>query len=198
MPAEYSSRMHICMTRNDLLNDLRGQISPAERAALRGDTVRNISRYNRATLLRLLECGTPEPGRMDAGRVEALHAALREYLNRYMPDAPEAHKWIMLSCLFLAFVAMEPLHVDPELSDEMIDMYFVNYHHLDIIDTGYNDCYSEEYVTAAQAEADRIHMSLDYVEGGIGLLEKLVAGKWNEQFLVAEKGHLIRHGDFFE
>ena len=32
---------------------------------------------------------------MDAGRVEALHAALREYLNRYMQDTPEAHKWIM-------------------------------------------------------------------------------------------------------
>ena len=51
---------------------------------------------------------------------------------------------------------------------------------------------------AAQEEADRIHMALDYVEGGIHLLEKLVAGEWNEQFLVAEKGHLIRHGDFFE
>ncbi len=56
----------------------------------------------------------------------------------------------------------------------------------------------EEYVTAAQEVADMIHMALDYVEGSIGLLEKLVAGKWNEQFLIAEKGHLIRHGDFFE
>jgi len=82
--------------------------------------------------------------------------------------------------------------------DDTKSEYFGNYHHLDIIDTGYNDCYSEEYVTAAQEEADRIHMALDYVEGGIGLLEKLVAGKWNEQFLVAEKGHMIRHGDFFE
>ena len=82
--------------------------------------------------------------------------------------------------------------------DELIDMYFGNYHYLDIIDTGYNDCYSEKYVAAAQEEADRIHMDLDYVEGGIHLLEKLVSGAWNEQFLVAEKGHLIRHGDFFE
>jgi hypothetical protein len=56
----------------------------------------------------------------------------------------------------------------------------------------------EKYVEAAQEEADRIHMALGYVEGGIHLLEKLVAGEWNEQFLVAEKGHLIKHGDFFE
>lgn len=88
--------------------------------------------------------------------------------------------------------------VDEEMLDELIEMYFGNYRYLDIIDTGYNDCYSESYVAAAQAEADRIHLSLDYVEGGIRILEKLVAGQWDEQFLVAEKGHLIRHGDFFD
>lgn len=97
-------------TRSDLLDALRARISPDERAALRDNTVQNISRYNRMTLLRILECEEPDLGRMDAGRVEALHAALREYLNRYMPDAPNGHKWIILSCLFLAFVAMEPMH----------------------------------------------------------------------------------------
>ena len=110
IPAEYISSVQTCMTRNDLLNDLRAQISPAERAALRDDTVQNISRYNRATLLRILECEASDDGRLDAGRVEALHAALGEYLNRYMQDTPEAHKWIILPCLFLAFVAMEPMH----------------------------------------------------------------------------------------
>jgi phosphoribosylformimino-5-aminoimidazole carboxamide ribotide isomerase len=31
----------------------------------------------------------------------------------------------------------------------------------------------------------------------LALLEKLVSGKWDEQFIVARPGHLIRHGDFF-
>ena len=110
IPAGYNSCAQTCMTRNDLLQDLRAQISPAERAALRDDAVHNISRYNRMTLLRILECEAPEHDRIDAGHAEALHAALREYLNRYMPDTPEAHKWIILSCLFLAFVVMEPMH----------------------------------------------------------------------------------------
>lgn len=110
IPAGYNSCAQTCMTRNDLLQDLRAQISPDERAALRDGTVPNISRYNRMTLLRILECEAADLGRTDAGRVEALRAALREYLNRYMPDTPEAHKWIILSCLFLAFVAMEPMH----------------------------------------------------------------------------------------
>ena len=70
IPAEYISSVQTCMTRNDLLNDLRAQISPAERAALRDDTVQNISRYNRMTLLRILECEASVYGRLDAGRVE--------------------------------------------------------------------------------------------------------------------------------
>lgn len=85
--------------------------------------------------------------------------------------------------------------IDP---DALLHMFFDNYHTLDIIDTGLNDCYSEEYVMKAQANADLMQASLDYVEGGNHLLEKLVGGDWDEQFLVAEPGHLIRHGDFFE
>ena len=41
---------------------------------------------------------------------KALHAALGDYLNRYMPDAPAAHRWIIPACLFLALVAGEPMH----------------------------------------------------------------------------------------
>lgn len=77
-------------------------------------------------------------------------------------------------------------------------MFFGNYGYLDIVDTGLNDCYSEEYVIKAQKYADRMDVALDYVEGSDHLLEKLVGGQWDGQFLVAEPGHLIRHADFFE
>lgn len=84
--------------------------------------------------------------------------------------------------------------VDPEL---LFHMWFDNYRHMDIIDTGFNDCYSEEYVTAAQANADQINADLDYVPGGNRMLEKLVSGQWDQQFIVAEPGQTILHGDFF-
>ena len=84
--------------------------------------------------------------------------------------------------------------VDPEL---LFRMWFGNYHAMDIIDTGLNDCYAESYVETAQAEADRIGASLGYAEGSNRTMEKLVAGRWDDQFLVAEKGKLIRHGDIF-
>jgi len=45
IPAEHNSRVQICMTRVDLLQDIRARISPAARAALRDDTVQNISQH---------------------------------------------------------------------------------------------------------------------------------------------------------
>ncbi len=83
-------------------------------------------------------------------------------------------------------------------AEELYHMFFDNYRVLDIVDTGLNDCYSEEYVMKAQKNADVMNVELDYVEGSNHLLEKLVEGRWDDQFLVAEPGHLIRHGDFFE
>ena len=85
------------------------------------------------------------------------------------------------------------------VSQEMLfHMYFDSYTNLDIVDTGLNDCYSEEYAQKAQENADLIHAALDYVQGSNRMLEKLVGGRWDKQFLVADPGRLIKHGDFFE
>ncbi len=82
--------------------------------------------------------------------------------------------------------------------EDLFHFWFDNYHTVNIIDTGLNDCYSENYVMAAQNEADRIGAGLDYAPGSNRTLEKLVSGRWDDQFLVAEPGTLIRHGNFFE
>lgn len=82
--------------------------------------------------------------------------------------------------------------------EEILHMFFDAYHFLDVVDTGLNDCYSEEYVAKAQRNADFMDVTLDYVEGSNHLLEKLIGGQWDEQFLVAEPGQTICHGDFFE
>lgn len=82
--------------------------------------------------------------------------------------------------------------------EDLFRMYFGSYHTMDIIDTGLNDCYSEEYVAAVQESADRIGAGIDYVEGGCRMLEKLFTGKWDRQFLVKQPGEWIRHADFFD
>lgn len=79
----------------------------------------------------------------------------------------------------------------------LYDMWFYNYRHMDVIDSGVNDCYTEEYAAAAQAQADQIKADLDYVPGSIRLLEKLLSGKWDRQFIVAAPGEKLYHGKFF-
>ena len=69
--------------------------------------------------------------------------------------------------------------------------FFHSYHHADIIDTGVYDCRSEEYLARAQMQADMIHSELSTVPGSNILLEKLVSGRWDEQFVVVEPGQTI-------
>lgn len=87
---------------------------------------------------------------------------------------------------------------DKEMADIIFDMYFEHYYHLDIIDNGLYDCYNPDYVAQAQKEADRIHAQLDFVSGSNLLLEKLVSGKWDHQFLVVAPGVKITQGNFFD
>lgn len=65
------------------------------------------------------------------------------------------------------------------------------YSNIDIMDTGLNDCRTEEYRAAVQKDADWLGAELSYVKGGTHLLEKLFSGKWDEQFLVLEKGGAV-------
>lgn len=85
-----------------------------------------------------------------------------------------------------------------EEANAIFHAWFDSYSHLDIVDTGMFDCYEESYVEAAQHHADMIGCELDFVPGSNRLLEKLLKGIWDEQFLVAKQGHRIAHKDFFD
>ena len=89
------------------LATLRSEISIEERLQLLNGTL-PVSAYNRATLMRLIEDSSDEE--IIASRdVEDLRSALQAYLNTYMAEQPEYHKWIILSCLYLNLLR-EPLH----------------------------------------------------------------------------------------
>ena len=85
-----------------------------------------------------------------------------------------------------------------EMAQSVFDMMFDGYRNVDIIDTGIYDCYDPAYVEAVQADADRIHADLDFVPGGNLLLEKLVSGRWDEQFFILEPGGRVTQGAFFD
>ena len=75
---------------------------------------------------------------------------------------------------------------------------FASYTNADIMDTGLYDCYAKEYIAEAQKKADLIGCALGYVDGSNLLLEKLVSGRWDRQFIVAEPGQMLAENDFLE
>ncbi len=82
--------------------------------------------------------------------------------------------------------------------DMMFKSWFAPYKDVDIIDTGCYDCYSEEFVAYAQESADLIFARLNYVEGSNIILEKLLRGDWDDQFLVIPADKEITWSVFFE
>ena len=126
---------------------------------------------------------------------DAYHANLKEPGHLYLYEKDPAQ--FSALGLMRSDAASSPEYAGLSQED-LFHFWFDNYRTVDIIDTGLNDCYSEGYVMAAQNEADKIGAALDYATGSNHTLEKLVSGRWDDQFLVAEPGTLIRHGNFFE
>lgn len=85
-----------------------------------------------------------------------------------------------------------------EFGTSIFGSWFESYTNADIIDTGVYDCYSEAYVEQAQKSADLIRCTLDYVQGSNIILEKLVSGKWDGQFVVAGPGTRVKMRDFMQ
>ena len=120
------------------------------------------------------------PNRKEAGHL---------YLYETDPDAFSA-----ISLMRNGYQCRDLEGLDPKY---LFSMLTQGYTHMDIVDTGLNPCYEVEYVEKAQAQADELHADLDFVPGGIHLLEKLVSGQWDEQFITAQPGEMLYHGKFF-
>ena len=78
-----------------------------------------------------------------------------------------------------------------EIGTSIFGSWFASYTNADIIDTGVYDCYSEAYAEEAQKNADLIRCVLDYVTGSNRILEKLVSGRWDSQFLIVDTGQIV-------
>lgn len=100
------------VSQKEFLRSLQERITPEERTALAAGEGLPISAYNRATMLRLLSDEGGE-ATADTDRAGALERSLQAYLDRYMADLPGGHKWVILSCLYLALAVGEPMHPQP-------------------------------------------------------------------------------------
>ena len=78
----------------------------------------------------------------------------------------------------------------------VFDMWFKDYKSVDIIDTGVYDCHSSTYLTCAENSASLINCPLAFVPGSNIILEKLVSGRWDSQFIIASAGDVL-HKEVF-
>ena len=62
---------------------------------------------------------------------------------------------------------------------------------ISIIDTGINDCCRKDYFDIVKKDADWLEAKTEYVPGGAHIIEKLLRGEWDEQFLVLEPNKAV-------
>lgn len=121
---------------------------------------------------------------------DAWHPNLKQMGHLYLRDSDTAS---------YSLTAMQQKLCDEYGRQNGMDIFhswFESYTDVDVIDTGEYDCYSEHYVTEAQKNADLIQCRLNYVKGSNLLLEKLVSGHWDQQFLIVEPGQMLSNRDF--
>ena len=76
------------------------------------------------------------------------------------------------------------------------DTMFASYTNVDVVDAGVFDCHADDFVAKMQREADFINVPLEFVEGSNIVMEKLVSGQWDHQFVIIEPGKTIEGGMF--
>ena len=80
--------------------------------------------------------------------------------------------------------------IDEETKKRYHEDWMRYYREIDIIETEINDSRRPEYAEKVKADADWLQAEMAYVPGGTHLLEKLISGNWDEQFLVFELGEI--------
>lgn len=83
-----------------------------------------------------------------------------------------------------------------QAADLIMEEWFRNYVSLDVVDTGLNDCHSDEYVAMADRNAALIGTPWQYVPGSNCLLEALFRGERGPGIRVYERGRTVTGEDF--
>lgn len=83
----------------------------------------------------------------------------------------------------------------PERAEQMMRILLKNYTRLALIDTGQYD--QERYRAYARRTAERFGLRYEEIDGSTALVEKMIFGPWDDDFLIVPPGQSITHEDFF-
>jgi hypothetical protein len=85
-----------------------------------------------------------------------------------------------------------------EKTQEIFDDWFKDYPYLDVVTSECENRNNQKYQSEIQDSAQLIKAQIQYVPGSNLLIEKLLTGRWDEQFIVKAPGERISMSDFFE
>ena len=99
------------ITKSDLLRQLRRALTDSEWTKIARNSELAVSRFNRGVLMEMKTAAIPDgAGGVSAETVDSLYNTIKDYLAEHMSDKPEGLKWIVISCLYLTFIAERPMH----------------------------------------------------------------------------------------
>lgn len=79
-------------------------------------------------------------------------------------------------------------------ADRMIGLMLKHYTRLAFIDTGLYK--QEQYRAYTRCAADQFHLRYEEIPGSTALIEKMLYGPWDDDFVIAQPGHTISYADF--
>ena len=82
----------------------------------------------------------------------------------------------------------------PERAERMIKLMLKNYTRLAFIDTGHYE--QERYRAYARRTAERFELRYEEIPGSKALVEKMLYGPWDGDFVIARPGETISYADF--
>lgn len=118
------------MTKRDLKEKLLNCITKEEWSQLEQKSKEvNINDFNRGVMLRLKENCDDSLDLVPEKEIKQLADELKDYLNKYMQDQPEAHKWIIFACIYLTYLEQVPMHPQDKVNwVKKEDGYFCPYY----------------------------------------------------------------------
>ena len=83
-------------------------------------------------------------------------------------------------------------------TQEIFDDWFKDYPYLDVVVSDGEDLSNPKYQREIADSSKLIKADVEFVSGSNLLIEKLITGRWDEQFIVKEPGERISMSDFFD
>lgn len=83
----------------------------------------------------------------------------------------------------------------PELANRITRLMLNNYKRLALINTGQHEL--ERYRDYTRRTAERFGLRFEEIEGSTALVEKMINGPWDDEFIVVQPGQVIQFEHFF-